>query len=81
MVNAANDGLLDREELERRAKTCCPTELWYDLSDTLDETPDADLRTLIDEHEGSTPGEGLGALNLSDLPLDTTNTKTKGPSR
>jgi len=40
-----------REDLELLAKEACSSELWYDLIDTLDETPDADLQRLIDESE------------------------------
>lgn len=43
--------MVDREELESRAKECCPADLWYELLDTLDETRDQDLIRLIEEHE------------------------------
>ena len=38
---------LDREALEVLAKEVCPAKLWYQLMDTVDETPDEDLIALI----------------------------------
>lgn len=44
--------MFDREEIELRAKECCPAEDFYDLLDTIDETSTEDLLRLIYEHEG-----------------------------
>ena len=42
---------MNREELEEKAKSCCSAEMWYELLDTLDETPDSDLYILIKYEE------------------------------
>lgn len=42
---------MNREELEIKAKSYCPPEMWYELLDTLDETPDSDLYKLIKNEE------------------------------
>lgn len=44
---------MKREELEAKVKELCPTSLWYELHDCLDETSDQELRALIArfEHE------------------------------
>lgn len=41
---------MDREELEIAAQALCPAALWYELLDTLEETPDSDLVKLIEKH-------------------------------
>jgi hypothetical protein len=54
ILNTSENSLevnMDRTELEERAKACCPAELWYELLDTIDETPDTDLLALIEEYE------------------------------
>ena len=46
---------MNRQELEDRARACCPTDMVYDLRDTIAETPDADLHHFIEENEISPP--------------------------
>jgi len=42
---------MDRDDLEETAKAVCPVELWYELLDTLEETPDCDLINLIETYK------------------------------
>ncbi|MBX4558838.1 hypothetical protein CF042_05700 [Klebsiella pneumoniae] len=42
---------MERTELEAMAKEVCPASLWYELMDSLDETPDQDLINLIAENQ------------------------------
>jgi hypothetical protein len=38
---------MNREELEREALRVCSSDIWYDLADTIHETPDDDLQFII----------------------------------
>ncbi len=40
-----------RDELESRVKACCPAEWWYQMQDTIDETPDCDLIRFLECYE------------------------------
>ena len=39
--------MIDREILEQQALECCSAEDWYELLDSLEETPDSDLEKII----------------------------------
>lgn len=43
--------MIDREELERRALQCVPTEDYYELGDCLDGCTDSDLWEIINKYE------------------------------
>lgn len=51
IVSNVESHRMDREDLEGRAKGCCPEALWYDLLDSLDETQDDELLALIEKYE------------------------------
>ena len=40
----------DREDLESLALEACPAYLYYDLCDTLEETPDTELWDIIEKY-------------------------------
>jgi len=42
---------VDREELEKRALDCCPTEDFYELGDCIEAVSDAVLIEIIKQHE------------------------------
>ena len=51
VVSEVESQRIDRDELENRAKGCCPETLWYDLLDSLGETQDDELLALIEQYE------------------------------
>ncbi|SEG88101.1 hypothetical protein [Marinobacterium lutimaris] len=42
---------MSREELEQLALSAVPADLYYDLQDTLNETPDEDLWTIVNDDQ------------------------------